>query len=180
MLRLLNLAALLVAVAWLARAPDWEPAVTVIGLLAAILAQEYPRLKKNVDRDRILFLKLKEQFPSNGKTAHFLRSHDIGAPFPSDSTEDLDQFLSEWCNAEHEFLDRGLEQARKTLLIIGREFRHRLALSVEMNHRGWYTIGMQDMEMSGEMFKLQSELNRFSSRVYKAHQNLMRAGKQIE
>lgn len=41
MLRLLNLLGLLLAVVWLARNPDWEPAVAVVGLLSVLLAQEW-------------------------------------------------------------------------------------------------------------------------------------------
>lgn len=179
-LRLLNLIALLIAVAWLARNPDWEPAVTVMSLLVGLLAQEYPRLKSNAERDRALFLKLKDQFPSNGKTAKFLQQHDFGASYSPDSTDDLDRFLSEWSNAEHEFINRNIEQARKVLLLIGHEFRQKLSIAVEMNRRGWYEIGMHEPETRPEMFQLQSQLNDLASRVYKAHQNIMRAGSRVE
>lgn len=180
MLRFLNLIVLLGAVAWLARSPDWEPAVTSLAFLAALLGQEYPRLKSNRDRDRTLFLKFKADFPTNGRTARFLRDHDIGAPFSSTSNDELDSFLDKWNNAEHEFIDRRLETARKVLLITGRKFRNKLSLETSMDRPGWFTIGMDDMEMRPEMFAKRNELNRLSSTVFKAHQDLMRAGKFIE
>ena len=180
MLRLLNLIALLGTVAWLARTPDWEPAVTSLGLLAALLGQEYPRLKSNRERDKALFLKFKAEFPTNGRTARFLREHDIGAPYHPDSNHDLDAFLEKWDNAEHEFVDRRLDAARKVLLITGRKFRQRLSTEVTMNHRGWFSIGMDDMEMRPEMFAKRDELNKMSSAVFKSHQHLMRAGKHVE
>jgi len=162
------------------RNPDWEPAVTSLGLLAALLGQEYPRLKSNRERDKALFLKFKAEFPTNGRCARFLREHDIGAPFHTDTTNELDSFLETWDNAEHEFIDRRLETARKVLLITGRNFRRKLSTAITMDHRGWFSIGMDDMEMRPEMFKKRDELNRLSSVVYKSHQDLMRAGKYVE
>ena len=180
MLRLLNLVALLASVAWLARTPDWEPAVTSLDLLAALLAQEYPRLKSNRDRDKALCLKFKAEFPTNGRSARFLREHDLGGSFSTNSNDELDAFLDKLDNAEYEFIDRRLETARKVLLITGRKFRGRLSTEITMNHRGWFSIGMDDMEMRPEMFAKRDELNRLSSTVYKAHQDVMRAGKYVE
>jgi len=179
-LRLLNLLILLAAVAWLARSPDWEPAVTSLGLLAALLGQEYPRLKSNRERDKALFLRFKTEFPTNGTSARFLRDHDIGAPFSTNATNELDAFLEGWDNAEHEFIDRKLETARKVLLITGTEFRNRLTTQIAMDRNGRYSIGMDDMEMRPEMFTKRNELNRLSTSVYKSHQNVMRAGKYVE
>ena len=39
-LRVINIIALLLAVAWLARSPDWEPAITALGLLGTLIFQE--------------------------------------------------------------------------------------------------------------------------------------------
>lgn len=180
MLRFLNLVALLGSVAWLSKSPDWEPLVTSIGLFGALLAQEYPLLKGNRERDRALFLLFKQQFPSNGKTARFLKDHDIGGAFSTDALNDLDRFLGEWTNAEHEFIDGKLETARKALLIVGRQFNRKLSNAVSMDHNGRYSIGLHDMEMRPEMLLLQKELNDEATRVFRAHQGLMRAGSRIE
>lgn len=146
----------------------------------ALLGQEYPRLKSNRERDRTLFLRFKTEFPTNGRSARFLREHDIGAPFSTNSNDELDAFLVMWDNAEHEFIDRKLETARKVLLITGRKFRDRLTTQIAITHGGWYSIGMDDMEMRPEMFAKRDELNRLASTVYKAHQEVMRVGKYIE
>ena len=180
MLRLLNLLALLASVAWLARSPDWEPSVTSLGLLVALLSQEYPRLKSNRERDRALFLRFKAEFPTNGMSARFLREHDLGAPFSTKANDELDAFLEKWDNAEHEFIDRRLDTARKVLLINGNKFRRKLSLEIAMDRQGWFSIGMDDMEMRPEMFAKRDELNRLSSAVYKSHQEVMRAGKYVE
>lgn len=180
MLRFLNLVALLISVVWLSRNPDWEPAVTALGLFAALLAQEYPRLKKNQDRDRELFLKFKSQFPSNGKTAKFLRNHDIGGSFSTDVLDELDRFLEEWTNAEHEFIDQQLEIARKALVIVGREFSRNISSAVCLDRNDRYSIGLHDMELRTEMLALKNRLNNEATRVFRAHQSLMRAGSRIE
>ena len=49
-----------------------------------------------------------------------------------------------------------------------------------MDRQGWFSIGMDDMEMRPEMFAKRDELNRLSSAVYKSHQEVMRAGKYVE
>jgi hypothetical protein len=176
-LRLLNLFALLGAVAWLARVPDWEPAITSLGLLAALLGQEYPLLRKHREHDATLLKKFSADFPSQGRTALFLRDHDLGGPFRTDATDDLDRFLHTWDNAEHEFVSQKLEIARKALMICGTEFRKRLSKEISMTNAGFFSIGMDDLEMRPEMFRKRDELNRLASRVYRAHQSLIRAGK---
>jgi hypothetical protein len=47
MMKLLNLLGLLAPVAWLARHPDWEPALTSIGLFASLIALKVSDKKKN-------------------------------------------------------------------------------------------------------------------------------------
>lgn len=172
--------ALLGAVAWLARAPDWEPGITALGLLGSLLAQEYPRLQKHRDRDRALYLQFKEQFPSGGRAASFLRDHDIGGSFSTDTLDELDGFLHRWTDAEHEFIDRRLEEARKILLIVGNEFRRKLSTAITLDRYGRYSIGLHDMEMRPEMLRLQTDLNRLASRVFRAHQNFVRVGARLE
>lgn len=180
MFRLLNLFALLVSVAWLARSPDWEPGVTSLVFLIALLGQEYPRLKFNQERDRALFLRFKAEFPTSGRSARFLEDHDIGAPFSANTNDELDAFLANWDNTEHEFIDQRLETARKVLLINGNKFRQKLSTEIAVNRQGLFSIGMDDMEMRPEMFAKREELNRLASVVYKSHQEVMRAGKYVE
>lgn len=97
-----------------------------------------------------------------------------------DSLEELDRFLAQWNNAECQFLDKRLEQARKVLLIVGKEFSLRLSNSISPDSRGRYSIGLHDMEMRPEMLELQRELNKLATRVYRAHQGLMQVGARLE
>ncbi len=183
MFRLLNLLALLGAVAWSgAKWPDWEPAVTSLALLATLIGQEVSRSRKDRSqaRDRALFLRFKDEFPSTGKTTRFLKEFDIGNSFPADSLDDLDRFLTQWSNAECQFLDSRMESERKVLLVVGKEFNLRLSNSISPDARGRYSIKLHDMELRPDMLKLQGELNDLATRVYRAHQNLMRAGARLE
>jgi len=180
LLRLINLLALLAAVAWLSKQPDWEPFITTLGLFVTLLGQELPRTKQNRIRDKALFEQFKSTFPSNGRSAKFLRDHDIGGSFHPEVLNELDAFLFGWDNSEHEFIDSDLEAARKVLHINGRDFRGELSIEVSMSHAGMLTMGMHDFELRKEMLDKRDELNRLASRVYKAHQNLMKLGKHFE
>ncbi|MBU6391723.1 MAG: hypothetical protein KGJ87_03625 [Planctomycetota bacterium] len=53
MTRAINLLCLLLAVAWLARTPDWEPAIAVITFLGALIVQELFTGLRFIDRDAV-------------------------------------------------------------------------------------------------------------------------------
>ncbi|HKQ93014.1 MAG TPA: hypothetical protein VJZ77_20305 [Blastocatellia bacterium] len=98
MIKLLNLLGLLAAVAWLARHPDWEPAVTSIGLFASLIALEVSDKKKNSkellnETDRKLFEQFCKEFPSDGNSARFLSEHDLGVSWHAQKLYEIDNFL---------------------------------------------------------------------------------------
>ena len=53
MLRTINLFCLLLAVAWLARSPDWEPAIVALGFLGSLGVQEYFLGLRFLDRAQV-------------------------------------------------------------------------------------------------------------------------------
>ena len=53
MLRAINLVCLLLAVAWFARSPDWEPAIVGLGLLGALGVQEWFLGLRFLDRGQV-------------------------------------------------------------------------------------------------------------------------------
>ncbi|MCV0439294.1 MAG: hypothetical protein K5880_11725 [Hydrogenophaga sp.] len=53
MLRSINFLCLLLAVAWLARAPDWEPAIVALGFLGTLGLQEYFLGLRFLDRAQV-------------------------------------------------------------------------------------------------------------------------------
>lgn len=176
-LRLLNLLALLGTTAWLARAPDWEPLVTFIGLLAALVGQEIWPVLKNEDNDKILFEKFLAEFPSIGDSARFLQDQDIGAPFLSDALKELDAFVRNWGNAEHEFRNEKLETQRKKLFDLAETFRNELSVSVYPGGGGFLTMDIKDLEDRPEKLKRRDHLNEMATRVFREHQELIRLGK---
>lgn len=53
MIRAINFFGLLLAVAWFARTPDWEPAIAVLTLLGALIAQEFFTGLRLIDREAV-------------------------------------------------------------------------------------------------------------------------------
>lgn len=174
----INLAALLVAVAWLARAPDWEPVVTSLVLLATLVGQELaPSLRGAVDQhDRRLFDQFLEDFPSNGSSARFLSEHDIGNSFPRDDLDQLTYFTVHWDNAEREFHDKALEKNRQKLLRLAKEFRHDLSLNIFPIDGGWFSMELRDYEDRPKKLEKRDALNKQATEVYEVHQGLVRLG----
>lgn len=179
MVRLLNLLALLAAVAWLARMPGWEPLVTSIALFSAFIGQELWSILKHVNNDKILFEKFLSDFPSNGRSALFLKEHDIGAPFNSDDLNEIDAFLSTWNNAEHEFKIKKLEKQRLKLVDSIQKFRADLSFNIFPGSRGYLTMDLKDYEDREEKLEIRNRLNSLASQGYKNHQELVRLGKKL-
>ncbi|MCS3902272.1 hypothetical protein J2T55_000268 [Methylohalomonas lacus] len=117
MIRVLTFVELIISTIWIARYPNYPSATAFLGFLIALIGQELNVNKKTdgLEKDRELFNDFLDVFPSNGKSAFFLKEHDIGAPFPGDHTQELERFRYMWNNAEHEFLNNELEEAKKKL-----------------------------------------------------------------
>lgn len=168
LLKALNLLALLAATAWLARTPDWEPAVTVLGLLAALIGQELHSARLASERDSALFAKFLAEFPSNGRTAAFLVGHDLGTPFAHESITELDNFICRWNNAEHEFENKKLEEHRRKLWSLANEFRSELAVNTFPVHgaSGMLTMDIQDWETRQPKIDKRNVLNKMASQLF--------------
>lgn len=175
----LNLFALLGAVAWLANDRSWEPAITSIGLLASLLSQEViPVLRGQTKvHDKELFDKLLVQFPSNGPSLQFLKDHDIGSPFYQDDIIELNNFVTLWDNAEHEFQNKNIEKQRVGLLNLAQQFRKDLSSNIYPHGVDSFTMDINDWEESPEILKKRDNLNQAATKVYEAHQQLVRIGK---
>ena len=177
-IKAINLVALLVSVAWLSRAPDWEPVVSSLVLLATLIGQEIASIRRSsVDsHDRALFDRFLEEFPSNGSSARFLNEQDIGSSFPRDDLDQLTQFTRDWGNAEHEFHDGELEKVRKKFLEAAKIFRSELSLNIFPIDGGWFSMDLQDFEDRPEKINKRDEFNKQATEVYEAHQELVRLG----
>ena len=176
-IRLLNLFALLGAVAWLARAPDWEPLVTSFALLAAFLGQELWPALKPLGNDKKLFECFLSDFPSNGRSARFLDEHDIGGSFRSDDLNELYNFLNTWNDAEHEFHNKKLEAQRKKLWKAANKFCSELSLKVYAGREGFLTMDLKDFEDRPEALATRDNLNNLATQVFREHQEFVRIGR---
>ena len=176
-LRLVNLLALLGAIVWLARAPDWEPLVTSVGLFGVLVGHEF-KLQRNDGRDRSLFERFLADLPSAGRSLRFLEHQDIGASFHSDDLSELDHFAQTWENAEHEFQDQKLEVQRKKLLQALRTFRNELSVNIFAGRpSGFLTMDLNDHEDRPEVWATRNRLNNLASVVHVEHQELVRLGR---
>ena len=176
LLKILNLLALLAATAWLARTPDWEPAVTALSLLAALIGQELHGARLVSEHDSALFAKFLAEFPSNGRTAAFLVGHDMGAPFAHESITELDDFVYRWNNAEHEFENKKLEEHRRKLWSLANEFRNELAVNTfpVQGASGMLSMDFQDWGTRQSKIDKRDALNKMASQLFQEHQEMIR------
>lgn len=192
--KILNLLVLLLSVAWLVSAPDWEPLIVSLGLFIAFLGQEYQLYNQlhqpnkelpqealsNVSQSDIdLFDKFRRELPSDGEAIDFLKEHDLGNSFHNDKLKEIDHFLWNWNNADHEFVNEQLEELRIALLEQMETFKSNLSLAVQSKGNGWFSIGLKDFEDRPKMFELKDELNQMATGVYEVHQELIRTGKKV-
>ena len=177
-IKLINLFALLGAVAWFARSPDWEPAITTLVLLSTLIGQEIvPSIKQNQsEHDINLLQNFLSVFPSNGRSVMFLKDHDLGGSFPAEDLEELTEFVHEWDNAEHEFKNQKIEGKRSNLLKLSKSFRSALSLSIFSDGHGYFSMELKDFEDRPHILEKRDRLNELASKVYEAHQELIRSG----
>jgi len=185
---LFAVAALVGAEAWFLQGygsgkPEFEPTIAFIAALGLLLLKDPIRIawrKPAAEHDAALYRRFLQEFPSNGRAATFLDSHDIGAPFHSRELEELDRFSETWIGAEHEFISKALESQRVKLLQLLRKFRNELSLNVfAARSEGFLTMDLRDYEDRPEAWAKRDSLNALSSEVFKEHQELVRLGRRV-
>ncbi len=156
-----------------------EPLVASLGLLGALIGQEVWQVSKLSKNDSLLFEQFLSEFPSNGRSARFLESHDIGGSFRDDELKELDKFAESWGNADHEFGNKRLEAQRKELLQATEKFRTDLSLNVFAGSHGFLTMDLKDYEDRPELLATRERLNNLAMEVFKQHQELVRLGRKL-
>ena len=178
-IRLLNLAALLAAVAWLGSQGGWEPAVTSLALLAGFLYQDLAQTKSGSTHDQKLYEKFLNEFPSNGRSVQFLKNHDMAGSFLAEELEEFDRFTSTWQNAEHEFKNELLGSYLRNLLRKSNEFQNECCGNVFNNHGSVRTMDINDWEDRPDKLRARDKLNALAEEIYAAHQELVRQGRKL-
>ncbi|MBU1164891.1 hypothetical protein KKA15_05025 [Patescibacteria group bacterium] len=184
-IKLINLAALLGSVAWLSKDTNWEPLLLFLALLAAFLGQEIlPTIKKVNKEDKKLGELFLKEFPSNGKSCLFLKEHELHNPFRQSQLDEIEKFLSEWDNTEHEFLNKKLERIKKELLSKINKFLSSLFTLVrahdsDVNILTTKLSGAYNKEVEEENDLKIAGLNKMATDIYKKHQILTKKIKRI-
>lgn len=186
-IKLINLFALLGSVAWLSRDVTWGPAVAFLGLLASFLAQEVlPTIKKNNKEDKKLGGLFLRQFSSTGKSCIFLKEHELHNPFHSSQLDELENFLREWNNTEHEFLNKKLEKIKKKLLNKINNFTNLLSLSVKAHEQDVNILTTKLSYVGSDIEKHEKEndlkidkLHKMAIDIYNDHQKLTKKIKKL-
>lgn len=137
---------------------------------------EESRLRKQADLN--LFQRFLSDFPSNGRSILFLRDHDLGGSYHENNLTDIDEFVDNWDNVEHHFLDTEIEAKRAELWFNCRRFTYDLAMhSYDLHGGPMFTCipdncrGAWDYPPHVEA-KLKS-LNESASECYKLHQEFV-------
>ena len=125
--KIVNIAALLAAEAWYLRDPDWEPLITTLGLLGALLGFEIRDYRlRRPDPDEATFLKLLEELPSNGGI-YFAAHHHMTQAYPRKNLDDLRNFVFNWRRPERSFVSRSLDIRKQELVKLADEYLTMLA-----------------------------------------------------
>lgn len=167
--RLLTLAGLLSAVAWWTAQGGWEPAITSIGLLAAFLYQDVPREKSTL-HDQQLFQQFLKDFPSSGRSAEFLKNHDVGGSFRKEELHEIEKFAYSWKTVEHELDNKYVNTYLTDLKKKCGDFLDLLAVNVMLSSSGVIRFIPDDWDMKPGRVKMKNKLNELASEAYKAHQ----------
>jgi hypothetical protein len=178
-LRAVNLAALLAAFAWWGRQGGWEPAATSLSLLGAFLYQESGSYSGARTHDKKLYEKFLKEFPSNGSSLRLLKEHDFGGSFLAENLNDFHEFLETWQNAEQEFNNKKLNSYLRSLIQKSNEFNTEYLQHVFANPGGVRTMDLKDWEDRPEKLLVRGKLNKLSTQVYYAHQEMVRQGRRL-
>ncbi len=139
---------------------------------------EFENAEKN--HDISLFKKLIDLLPSNSFMI-FIRDHDFANSFDRKLIDPAYQFIYEWDNAEQEFINQNIEQAKKFLYEKGGRFTHYVGKNTSPNHHGWQSAIPKnidpDMGFPEHVKKEIKELNDSASEFYQAHQTFIRVSK---
>ena len=179
-MQILNGIALIIGVLWFIYQPDFEPALTSVALLATLIGlivEEKIHSAREVDRQ--LFLKFKETLPSNGSIAFIDQNNFAGFSFELKQLQDLNIFIHEWNDAEHEFLDNKLETKRQELMKLIKEYLGVIGLQTFPTHNpGWNSVPEEwEVEQPDRFEKVVDQLHTLAGQILAAHQNLIRTAR---
>jgi len=172
--------ALLIGVLWFIFKPDFEPALTSLALLATLIGLIVKgRVSSARGVDRELFQQLRQYLPSDGSIAFIDTNNFAGFSFALARLGDLDKFVNLWDDAEHEFLNKKLEQKRKQLMRLVKEYLSVIALQTFPTHTpGWNSVPEEwEIEQPDRFDAVVNKLHTLAGQIVELHQDLFRTAR---
>ncbi|CAG2091171.1 MULTISPECIES: hypothetical protein [Xanthomonas] len=121
---------LMLAEAWFlhglfAGQPSWDSSLALLAALAAFFGKDYVKEKLNIaqparEHDRALYLQFLAELPVEPAIT-MLKDYDFGNAFKYTHMRSLFNFSETWDTVEKEFLDKKLEEQRKSLVTAAQE-----------------------------------------------------------
>ena len=130
------------------------------------------------ESDRKLFESFREVLPSNGSIDFIDKFNMSGFSFDIDRLDDLFKFLHEWNDAEHEFLDKSLEEKRSRLLNLIAEYSHLISYNTFPTDRGFQSVPSDwETEQPERFYETVEKLHAKAGEIVETHQELIRLGR---
>lgn len=189
----LALASMLATVAWFFWNPagwtfNWEPVAVFFGTLivyigfdvrehrgVALVSEQLSPPPRPHPVDIELFARLRELLPSTGVIA-FLREHDFLGAFDRDDIRPLNEFIREWDNAEHRYIDPELEVLRHALYQSVHRLCNLIAKYTSPTRMGRQSVRSDhheyDPDREQRYHREAQEINECADQVVRSHQEL--------
>jgi hypothetical protein len=151
----------------------WEPIIAFFAVVTTITGITSIQGRRNWNAS--LSQKFFEEFPSSGFSVPFLKNHNMGDPFHENSLKEIERFLDDWDDAEHEFLDNKAENIKKEFYSRLATFYENLSLNIYPQYQeGMFSMEIKDFESNQNKLEKMKELNKMAHELYDKHQNLTR------
>jgi hypothetical protein len=167
--------------------PEFEPAIAFIAAAGALVLKDAVKARftpenKSVAHDRALFEELLLDLPHE-PTIRFLREHNFGDAFHTNSIYQLAQFLYKSEDVTREMLDKSLETHRKALITLGTALAQRItARASSVKPEGFLSLYSEPMRHSGprpnSVLEDAKFLNETASAFVEKYEELVRLYKQ--
>ena len=178
--KLLDLVALLLAAAWVGRAPDFDSILTALALLSAYIFLEFKDSGRELrlEADRKLFAEFLQALPSQTAIDFLKYLGGTMRAFPRDALHPFDRFFHEWRDAQHTFHDAALDKKRMAFFEAVKELL--LFISNETFDVGDGLQGVPNEWRATDhkrYYRVIADLDRLGAKTLEAHQDFVRTAK---